>query len=198
MSTFVLPKFNAFILTPEQKSANVLNERKSRLMSREAVLIAALIFVLAIGVLMLVTWNKSLYSKYEISNNTIVNSLNNTPHKDFHIAATYFDNGHYFEARQIIYNHYVKNPDDHKLSIQYASLLIAADCFETSRQVLYPTFNSGTNEFKGEAAYLLALSYLKESKYAYTQQWLAKVPKGTVYHHQAAELLQKIASQAAN
>jgi len=50
----------------------------------------------------------------------------------------------------------------------------------------------GESVYKYDAAYAVAMSYLKEDKKADTKFWLEKIPDGAVQYEKAQQLLKKL------
>ncbi len=154
--------------------------------------VVKLLLTSAVGLIAWTSWKPGLYDQYKVSNDLIVEQLAGAPYEELKAAATYFDDGSYYEAKQMVSKYYLKNLDNHQIAIQYAEILIATDCFETSREVLNPVYKGGNVKFKAEAAYLSALSALKEGDIKSSKEWLRKVASGTAYTLAANELLIKL------
>jgi len=150
-----------------------------------------LLLVFAVGSIAWISWKPSLYEQYKINNALVVGQLVKS-NAEFKTAAEYLDNGDYYEARQILSKHYLKDLGNVNLAKQYAIILIESDCFETSKQVLYPVFDSGNTIHKADAAYLLGLTFLKEGRHSVSQHWLSKVSSSSIYYHQAKDLISKL------
>lgn len=151
-----------------------------------------LLLVCAVGFVAWFSWKPSLYDQYKLSNAVIVSQLSSSSNAEFKTAAAYLENGDFYSARLILSKYYLKDMDNTSLAKQYASILIASDCFETSKQVLYPVFANADKKNKAEAAYLLGLTFLKEGRYLTSQQWLVKVTNGSANYRQAQDLILKL------
>lgn len=151
-------------------------------------------FWLLVGLVALMVWKPwktSLYDEFSLDNKFVVSALNVAPYQGFAEAAQYVEKKHYYEAKLIISKLYGKNPSDERLAYYYAMVLIADGRMETSRQILQPLLKNGS-DFKADAMYMMALSYLKEEDTANCMQWLREIPQGANHYHQSAQLLNKL------
>ncbi|WP_199119521.1 hypothetical protein [Pedobacter sp. ASV28] len=136
-------------------------------------------------------WKSSLYDQFKINEQYLTANLDKAPYQDFSLAAKYYNEKQYDEAKQVVAKLYMKNPEDVELGYYYGVMLLENNCFETISEVLMPIYD-GKSAHKYDAAYMMALSYLKQGSSLDCQQWLVKIPKGTLYYHQAQELLGKL------
>jgi hypothetical protein len=191
MDTLIISDFNTSSNVNVTKQIDVAKKKKKKT-ALSVKLAIVFVAALAIGLIAWTPWKSSVYDEYKISNEAIVEQLAKAPQEDFQIAATHFKNGDYYETRQIVSKYYFKNLGDARIAKQYAAILIANDCFETSKQVLYPVFGSKNQQDRAEAAYLLGLTFLKEGNNVAGKQWLMKVPNGSVQYRQAQEIITKL------
>lgn len=155
---------------------------------------AKLLLVVAVGSLAWFSWKPSLYDLYQLDHHFIVEELARDPRVEVKQAATYFKQRDYAAAAQLVSTYYLNNTSNLRVAKKYAMILIANDNLEFAKKVLYPIYASNDNNSKAEAAYLLALTFLKEGKNAESRNWLIKVPKNTIYYSQSQEILAKLES----
>jgi len=136
-------------------------------------------------------WKTSLYDEFSLNNKSVVTALAAAPYQGFTEAAQYVENKDYYEAKLIIAKLYGKNPNDEKLAYYYAMVLMVDGRLETSRKVLQPLLKNNSN-FKSEAMYMMALSYLKSEDIEKCAQWLRRIPQEAVHYQQSAQLLNKL------
>lgn len=137
-------------------------------------------------------WKSNLYKEDEISNQKIVTTLRNRKSKDFILAANYYTKGQKIEATEIVSQHYKMNPNDVQLAVVYAQMLTSDGYFHVSRCVLNSVFSKANDQQKGETAFLMAITYLKEENYQDCKLWLKKIDKQSLCYKQAQQLLIKI------
>lgn len=106
-------------------------------------------------------------------------------------AATLFNQGNLAGAQKYLQEANVQAPESPLTGFYYAVTLIATNDLTKARQLLTPIYN-GSSIVKYDAAFFMALSYLKEKQYADTRLWLEKIPPGTTRYAAAQELLKKI------
>ncbi len=152
------------------------------------------VVVFVIAILVWSPWKTDLYKEYGIENVNIARSLRMTSFEDFDKAANYLDENKMYEAKLIVAKAYSKNPDNAELAIQYSSILLNENKFETLRLVLGSLTTSGDIENRSQANYLMALSYLKENNYEECANWLAKVDLATKFAKKSSSLLSVISN----
>ncbi|MDQ8005563.1 MAG: hypothetical protein REI64_12240 [Pedobacter sp.] len=177
-------------------TAETLKPRESSLIRYVKKIIAgslAKIFLVSIvGLVAWVSWKPTLYDQFKLDKRFMVQQLASLPYQEFKQAAEFIKNGDYYQARQVTSKLVLKNLDNVEIAKQYASILIASDCFETSKQVLYPIFESKNLNDKAVAAYLLGLTFLKEEDFSGAKHWLSRVPKKSAEYYQAQEIISRI------
>ncbi|MFN0291089.1 hypothetical protein [Pedobacter helvus] len=191
MNTFAFPKIDASSgVGRNTLKITIVGKLKAFLAST----VAKLLLLVAIGSLAWLSWRPSLYEMYQIDHHFIVANLAEEPALEFKQAASYFKQRNYDAAAQLISRYYLNNVNDLRAAKKYAMVLIANDNLEIGKKVLYPIYTSNDVNSKAEAAYFLALIFLKEGINAESKNWLIKVPKNTIYYSQAQEILAKLES----
>jgi len=155
----------------------------------------ALAFVIALMVWK--PWKTNLYDQFGYDNKIIASSLVKTSYQDFEKAAQFLEKKDYYQAKQIVSKTFTQNPDDFKLASSYAMILIADNCLETGREILYP-FAEESSIYKQDAAYMLALSFLKAGDSENCKRWLKKITVDSTNYQQSVELLDKLNEETSN
>jgi tetratricopeptide (TPR) repeat protein len=106
-------------------------------------------------------------------------------------ATLLFNQGNYAGAQPYLEAAIASQPANALTSFYYAVTLIATNEPVKARALLAPIYE-GTSVVKYDAAFFMALSYLKEKDVAACRQWLEKIPEGTSRYAAAQELLKKI------
>jgi tetratricopeptide (TPR) repeat protein len=83
------------------------------------------------------------------------------------------------------------SPDNAMVTFYYGVSLVETDDMATARPLLQQVYD-GSSLFKYDAAYFMALSYLKEKQFDTCKRWLRNVPAGTSRYTQAQSLLGRI------
>lgn len=149
----------------------------------------ALTFVIAM--LVWKPWKADLYQEFGYDHKVIAATLVNKPYQNFDKAAQFLEKKDYYEAKLIVSKTFTQNPNDFKLASSYAMILIADNRLETSREILYP-FASANSIYKQDAAYMLALSFLKAGDNENCRLWLKKITGSSSNYQQSLQLLDKL------
>ena len=184
------------LASPARRDADKTSSLKQNLpkanMARVFVVGTAIALSIAISVF-LFSRHYNYYEQFKIADKEMIAGFLKSPEARMKEAAAHVSNGEYYEAKQIIEKLYVKNPDNNFLANHYAAILIVNDCLETSKEVLYPVLDGADADNKYEAAYMLALSFLKEGNYKSCRQWLSEIAPSSSRYAQANQLLKKLA-----
>lgn len=149
--------------------------------------------VLMVALMLWKPWKANLFDEYGFNNKAVAAKLIVAPYQELQQAAKYLEKKDYYEAKRIVSKSFTQNPNDFKLASYYAMLLISDNCLEISREVLYP-FASANSQYQYDAAYMLALSYLKAGDNENCVYWLKRINNNSSYYSQSKQLLQKIAA----
>jgi predicted Zn-dependent protease len=103
-------------------------------------------------------------------------------------AATAFNSRQYGLAQKDLEVAYRLEPDNALVQFYYAVSLVETGDHKTGQPLLEHVYN-GNSVFKYDAAYFLALSYLKINNKNTCRQWLEKIPAGTNRYAQAQSLM---------
>lgn len=108
-------------------------------------------------------------------------------------ATTAFNNHEFAVAAQELQVLSEKKPDDAMITFYYGVALIETGDMQKAGKMLEHVYD-GNSVFKYDAAYFMAIRFLKEKNYADCRKWLLNIPVGTSRYAQAQLLLESIAS----
>lgn len=134
-------------------------------------------------------WRQNdLYTEYAILQ--MVTPAERGDHTDSLLqqAATAFNSRQYGLAQKDLEAAYKLKPDNALIQFYYAVSLVETGDHNTGQPLLEQVY-AGNSVFKYDAAYFLALSYLKINNKDACRQWLQKIPSGTARYAQAQSLM---------
>jgi tetratricopeptide (TPR) repeat protein len=108
-------------------------------------------------------------------------------------ATTAFNNQQFAEAVKDLQVVFEKNRNDAMITFYYGVSLIETGDMQKAGKMLEQVYE-GNSVFKYDAAYFMAIRFLKEHKYTDCRKWLLNIPVGTSRYAQAQLLLESIAS----
>lgn len=147
--------------------------------------------VLVIGLLVWAPWSANLYEKYAISKEMSVVERGEGGQNNLDQAAEFYNSGDFKAASGLLQKEYKLAPDNSLIAYYYGITLIETAKPAEARSVLTIIFE-GESVFKYDAAYYIALSYVKEKNDQDALIWLAKIPQGTSNYDKAQELTKKL------
>ncbi len=147
--------------------------------------------ILVIGLFIWAPWNANLYETYSDDSQMLVTERGAATLTDLDKAAALYNEKDYDGAKTSLKKLYSQQPANAMIAYYYGMSLIKTNAVENARKILTPIFN-GESVFKYEAAYSIALSYLKEDNKVDAKTWLQKIPAETTRYEQAQELLGKM------
>lgn len=146
--------------------------------------------VLIIGLFIWSPWKGDLYEQF-----------NNIPQmnvaergaeiSDLDKAATLFNAQKYNQAKAALAKLNTADPKNAMVAYYYGVSLIETNEIAKGRLLLEDLFR-GQSVYKHDAAYTLAMSYLKEDKKEDAKFWLEKISDGAVQYENARTLLKKL------
>ena len=155
--------------------------------------IAAVAAVLVMAVMLTVwqPWQKDLYHQYADTQMPAV-AERGEPSDSLLKKATGFFNDKKFNAAIPLFESILKD-DPQNTFVQYyiAISLLQNGQVENSRTALLQVYN-GTSLFRHNAAFYMALSYLKEKNKPACKVWLKKIPVDAGVYDRAQDLLKKL------
>lgn len=146
--------------------------------------------VLIVGLFVWAPWSSGLYNKYAISKQMSVAERGESAGV-LTKAAELYNSGDYDDARKIMQKEYMGNPQDPLLSYYFSITLIENSQEHEARTVLAKLYE-GESAFKYDAAFYVALSYIKQDNKKEALIWLSKIPEGTANYEKAKELSGKL------
>lgn len=147
--------------------------------------------VLIIGLFIWAPWSAGLYEKYSISKEMSVVERGSDQPGQLEKAASLYNAKDYKGAGSILQKEYMMNPGNSMLTYYFAITLIENSKGYEARTLLQHLYK-GESAFKYDAAYYMALSFVKENNKEQALEWLKKIPEGTANYEKANELAGKL------
>lgn len=147
--------------------------------------------VMAIGLFIWAPWRGDLYQQYNAPGQMLVAERGAIGETELDKAASFYNDGKYASAKTILEKLYSKDTQNAQLSYYYAQTLLATGEVEQGRTLLNGVYQ-GESAFKYDAAYAMAMSYLKTGQKTECKAWLQKIAKGTAHYQKATDLIQKL------
>jgi len=147
--------------------------------------------LLLTGLMIWAPWRQNLYDDYSGNSEMMIAEKGVERADHIERAAALYNNKEYAEAAQLLAASYQSSPENPVTAFYYGKTLIEINQIQKSRSVLIPVYK-GTSDFRYDAAYAIALSYLKEKNQSEARIWLLKIPAATAHAEQARSLLGKI------
>lgn len=154
---------------------------------RYVILVAAIAATIAI-MLYVSPWRKNIYRQFASTEMQIpdVDSVR-LPE-----AAIYqFNHGHFNDAVILLNESLKTNPGNVYARFYRSVALIDLNQQDTARKDLQMVYDT-SNDLKYDAAFYLALSYLKEGRKQQSQEWLSKIPPGAPNYIKAQKLIAEL------
>lgn len=147
--------------------------------------------VLIIGLLVWAPWSADLYKKYAVVKEMSVAERGDDESNGLQKAAEFYNQKNFAAATELLKKEYQKDPGNSLVVYYYGLSLMEINQPKEARGILTQVYN-GESVFKYDAAYSIALSYLKQDDKAQTLSWLSKVPQGNGNYEKAKELIEKL------
>lgn len=146
--------------------------------------------VLILGMLVWAPWRGNLYEQFNtVSQMTVAErGAEKTALDD---AAALFNIQKYNEAKTALAKLNIADPQNAMVAYYYGVSLIETNEVAKGRLLLEGLFK-GQSVYKYDAAYTMAMSYLKENKKEDCKFWLEKIPDEAMQYNKAQELLKKL------
>ncbi|MCJ0741110.1 hypothetical protein [Pedobacter montanisoli] len=145
--------------------------------------------VLVIGLFIWSPWNNDLYKQYANDNKMLVTERGQTSELDK--AAAFYNHQEFDKAAVILAELYKKDSENALTAFYYGSSLTELNQLTKAHNIL-EKLAAGNSVYKFDAAYTIALSYLKNNDKVNCKLWLEKIPAGTAKYEKAQELLKKL------
>ncbi len=147
--------------------------------------------VLVIGLLIWAPWNTNLYDKYADTQMVSFAERGNNDTQNLQQATDAFNAGKYTDATNILAPLLEKKPEDDMLRFYFAVAELENNKVAVARENLSEVY-AGESVFKYDAAFYIALSYLKQKNKEECKVWLAKIPADTDVYAKAQKLLKDL------
>lgn len=152
--------------------------------------VSAVAAVLVLGMLIWAPWKGDLYEQF--NNLPQMNVAERGAEKtDLDQAGILFNAKKYNEAKVVLEKLNAADPQNAMVSYYYGVSLLETNEIAKGRLLLEDLFK-GQSVYKYDAAYAMAMSYLKEDKKADAKFWLEKISEGAVQFEKAQQLLKKL------
>lgn len=147
--------------------------------------------VLVVGLLVWAPWRTNLYSEYGISKEMSVAERGEGDKNNLEKAADYYNAHDFRAAAKILEKEYEADADNSLVAYYYGITLIENNNADGARTVLSKLY-AGESVFKYDAAYYIALSFIKQNNYPKALEWLEKIPQDTAGFDKAQQLIKKL------
>ena len=182
-----LEGMNEEYFSAQKPKAKIVTFRRTRWIS-------AIAAVLVMGVLLTVwsPWKKNdLYDQYAETQMPGVSERGSKSDSLLKKAAEEFNNKKFTEAIPLFEQVLTEDKENAMVHYYHAIALLQDGKTESSRNELTTLYN-GTSLFRYDAAFYIALSYLKEKNKTACKDWLEKIPADAGSYGKARELLKKL------
>ncbi len=146
--------------------------------------------VLVLGILIWAPWKGDLYEQFNTEPRMNVTERG-AEQTDLDKASVLFNDKKYSEAKAALGKLNAADPQNAMVAYYYGVSLIETNEVAKGRLLLEDLFK-GESVYRYDAAYAMAMSYLKEDQKTDTKFWLEKIPDGAVQYEKAQELLKKL------
>jgi len=146
--------------------------------------------VLVLGMLIWAPWKGNLYEQFNTAPQMTV-AERGAEKTDLDNAAELFNAQKYNDAKIVLAKLNTADPENAMVTYYYGVSLIETKEVAKGRLLLEDLYK-GQSVYKYDAAYAMAMSYLKEGKKADCKFWLEKISDGAVQYDKAQQLLEKL------
>lgn len=152
---------------------------------------AAIAAIAVITVFVWQPWQTDLYQQY--ADTQMISSVERGDGTDSVVqkATIAFNQKEFSVAAPLLQQALAQEPDNSMLQYYLGIALLQSGKEDKARPVLTQVYN-GTSAFKYEAAFYMALSYLKVKDKNNCRQWLQRIPADAGAYPKAQELLKKL------
>lgn len=159
------------------------------------IVITAVIAAALSGLLFLSPWHKDVYRQF--SGTEMVHSHRSHNEQDtsllLHKAAAYFNKGH-FSAAIPLFDQVLQKDSQHVAARYYRGVsLVDEKRITEGRSDLLVVYN-GNSAYRYDAAFYIALSYLREGDKQQCLEWLLKIPENSPVYWKVARLKEELTS----
>ncbi len=184
---YSLQEINSEFFSKKSKQAKIVSVNRRRWMTA-----VAAIFIMALLLTVWQPWKKEdLYQQYAALQMPAVAERGTTTDNLLKSAVENF-NDKKFEKAIPAFEEVLKDSNQNTFVQYYYSIaLLQNNQIEKSRALLAQLYN-GVSLFKYDAAFYMALSYLKEKNKPVCKEWLNKIPADAGPYNKAQELFKKL------
>ncbi|TZF81533.1 tetratricopeptide repeat protein [Pedobacter sp. BS3] len=136
-------------------------------------------------------WKKDLYQQYNTTEMLTTAERGDATTNNMQTAADAFNNKDFEKAKTLLAQVVQAEPDNSMARFYYGVSLLETGDIAQSRKTLADVYQ-GASVFKYEAAFYIALSYLKQHDKSHCKEWLIKIPTDAANYDKAQELLGKL------
>jgi len=147
--------------------------------------------ILITGLLIWAPWKTGLYEQYVDQGKMLVTERSAVLPTDLDQAASFYNEKKYDEAAVLLEKLHIAQPENAMITYYYGLSQLKTDKTDAARTTLHPLYE-GRSVFKYEAAYAIALSYLKENRKEECKRWLEKIPAEATRYTQSKALLKAL------
>jgi Tetratricopeptide repeat len=182
-----LREMNAEFFTGKTEQSKIIHLSRRKWMTA-----VAAVFVLALLLTVWQPWKKEdLYQQYAAIQMPAIAERGATTDSLLKTAVANFNNKKFAEAIPAFETILKDSTENSFVQYYYAIALLQNDNIEKARVQLNVLYN-GASIFKNDAAFYMALSYLKEKNEAVCKDWLHKITADNAAWFKAQELLKKL------
>lgn len=147
--------------------------------------------VLLLALFIWAPWNQDLYNKYSSTEMVTFTERGESETSRLQKAADYFNSDKFTEAKEILAVLSKEKPEDDLRRFYLALTQLETNEIAESQKNLNLVYQK-QSVFKYNAAFYMALSYLKKKDKTTAKQWLNKIPADSDEFDKAQELLGKL------
>lgn len=147
--------------------------------------------VLIVGLFIWAPWSVDLYEKYAVTKEMSIAERGGNDEGNLQKAAELYNQKNFAAATELLEKEYQKDSNNSLVAYYYGLSLTEINKPGEARNVLEKLYH-GESVFKYDAAYSIALSYLKQGEHTLAITWLSKVPEGNGNYEKAKALIQKL------
>jgi hypothetical protein len=136
-------------------------------------------------------WKPALFDQYAETRMIVSVERGGATDSLLQHAVTAFNNKDFTDAAALLQKVRQHDTANSMANFYYGVALLQTNQLIPAREVFTELF-AGESAFKYEAAFYLALSYLKEKNEAICKEWLQKIPADASNYNKAQELLNKL------
>jgi hypothetical protein len=182
-----LTEMNAEYFSKKTEQAKIIPLSRSRWIAA-----VAAVFIMALLLTVWQPWKKEdLYQQYAAIQMPAIAQRGATTDSLLKSAVENFNNKKFDEAIPVFETVLKDSAENSFVQYYYAIALLQNGNIEKARVQLTALYNGGSI-FKNDAAFYMALSYLKEKNKAVCKDWLNKIPTDNATWFKAQELLKKL------